>query len=51
LDLIDRERLAAVYARDPSLPGFMAVQPSRAAPVGFLLGINWWLERSAATIR
>ena len=50
-DLIDRERLAAAYARDPRLPGFMAIQPSSTAPVAFLLDINRWLERSGVTIR
>jgi hypothetical protein len=49
-DLIDRGRLAAAYARDPRLTGFMAIQPSSTAPVGFLLDINWWLERSGVTI-
>ena len=50
-DLIDRERLTAAYARDPRLPGFMAIQPSITAPAGFLLDVNRWLERSAVTIR
>ena len=50
-DLIDRERLAAAYARDPRLPGFMAIQPSSTAPVGFLLDVNRWLARSGVTIR
>jgi asparagine synthase (glutamine-hydrolysing) len=50
-DLIDRERLTAAYARDPRLSGFMAIQPSSTAPVGFLLDINRWLESSGVTIR
>ena len=50
-DLIDRERLAAAYARDPRLSGFTAIQPSSTASVGFLLDINRWLERSGVTIR
>ncbi len=50
-DLIDRERLTEAYARDPRLPGFMAIQPSITAPTGFLLDINRWLERSGVTIR
>jgi asparagine synthase (glutamine-hydrolysing) len=44
-DLIDRQRLAAAYAADPSLPGFMAIQPSASAPAAFLLDINEWLRR------
>ena len=50
-DLIDSERLAAAYARDPRLTGFMAIQPSSTAPVAFMLDINRWLERSRVTIR
>ena len=50
-DLIDRERLAAAYARDPRLPGFMAIAPSSTTPVAFLLDINRWLDRSGVTIR
>jgi asparagine synthase (glutamine-hydrolysing) len=50
-DLIDRERLAVAYERDPRLPGFMAIQPSSTAPIGFLLDVNRWLERSGVTIR
>jgi hypothetical protein len=33
------------------LTGFMAIQPSSTAPVGFLLDINRWLERSGVSIR
>jgi hypothetical protein len=29
----------------------MAIQPSSTAPVGFLLDVNRWLERSGVTIR
>jgi asparagine synthase (glutamine-hydrolysing) len=50
-DLIDRERLAAAYARDPRLPGCMSIRPSSAAPVAFLLDVNRWLERSGVAIR
>ena len=50
-DLIDSERLATAYARDPRLTGFMAIQPSSTASVAFLLDINRWLERSGVTIR
>jgi asparagine synthase (glutamine-hydrolysing) len=50
-DLIDREGLAAAYARDPRLPGLMAIQPSSTATVGFLLDVNRWLERSGVAIR
>ncbi len=50
-DLIDRELLAAAYARDPRLPGFMAIAPSRTTPVAFLLDVNRWLARSGVTIR
>jgi asparagine synthase (glutamine-hydrolysing) len=50
-DLIDRGQLAAAYARDPRLNGFMAIQPSTTSPVGFLLDINRWLERSGVSIR
>jgi asparagine synthase (glutamine-hydrolysing) len=49
-DLIDRERLAAAYARDPQLPGFMSIRPSSTSSVGFLLDINRWLDRSGVTI-
>jgi asparagine synthase (glutamine-hydrolysing) len=50
-DLIDSERLATAYARDPRPSGFMAIQPSSTATVAFLLDINRWLERSGVTIR
>jgi asparagine synthase (glutamine-hydrolysing) len=50
-NLIDSERLATAYARDPRLTGFMAIQPSSTASVAFLLDINRWLERSGVTIR
>jgi asparagine synthase (glutamine-hydrolysing) len=44
-DLIDRQKLAAAYAADPSLPGLMAIQPSAPAPAAFLLDVNEWLRR------
>jgi len=50
-DLIDRNQLADVYARDPRLPGFMAIAPSSTTPVAFLLDLNRWLDRSGVTIR
>ena len=50
-DLIDQEQLAAAYARDPRLRGFMAIQPSSTSAAGFLLDINRWLERSGVTLR
>ncbi|HEX7163999.1 MAG TPA: asparagine synthase (glutamine-hydrolyzing) [Trebonia sp.] len=49
--LISHQRLAEAYARDPRLPGAMAVRPSSTAPVAFLLDINRWLESSGVTIR
>jgi hypothetical protein len=50
-DLIDRDRLAAAYERDPRLPGFMAIPPSSTAPLAFLLDVNRWLEHSGVAIR
>ena len=49
--LISHQRLAEAYARDPRLPGAMAVRPSSTAPGAFLLDINRWLESSGVTIR
>jgi asparagine synthase (glutamine-hydrolysing) len=44
-DLVDRPKLAAAFAADPGLPGFMAIQPSGPAPAAFLLDVNEWLRR------
>ena len=49
--LVDRERLASAYARDPRLPGTMSIQPSPMAPAAFLLDVNRWLSQSGVTIR
>jgi asparagine synthase (glutamine-hydrolysing) len=49
--LISRERLAASYARDPLLPGTMAIRPSSTTPAAFLLDVNRWLAQSGVTIR
>ena len=43
--VVDHARLAAAYADNPGLPGFMAVQPSSTAPAAFLLDVNEWLHR------
>jgi asparagine synthase (glutamine-hydrolysing) len=48
--VVDHARLAAAYAENPSLPGFMAVQPSSTAPAAFLLDINEWLQRYSVRI-
>ncbi|HUZ24117.1 MAG TPA: asparagine synthase (glutamine-hydrolyzing) [Streptosporangiaceae bacterium] len=49
--LVDHARLAAAYAENPGLPGFMAVQPSSTAPAAFLLDINEWLRQYDIRIR
>lgn len=49
--LVNRERLASAYARDPRLPGTMGIQPSSMAPAAFLLDVNRWLSQSGVTIR
>jgi asparagine synthase (glutamine-hydrolysing) len=49
--LVNRERLASAYARDPRLPGTMSIQPSSMAPAAFLLDVNRWLSQSGVTIR
>jgi asparagine synthase (glutamine-hydrolysing) len=49
--VVSRDRLADAYARDPRLPGTMAVRPSSTAPAAFLLDTNRWLESSGVTIR
>jgi asparagine synthase (glutamine-hydrolysing) len=50
-DLVSRDRLLTAYARDPRLPGFMAIQPSSTAPAAFLLDVNQWLAQYRVTIR
>jgi asparagine synthase (glutamine-hydrolysing) len=49
--LVSREKLTAVYAENPLLPGTMGIGPSRMAPAAFLLDVNRWLERSGVRIR
>jgi asparagine synthase (glutamine-hydrolysing) len=43
--LVSHGNLAAAYAADPTLTGYMAVKPSSAASAAFLLDINEWLRR------
>jgi asparagine synthase (glutamine-hydrolysing) len=43
--LVDRARLAAAFAADPTLPETMTIRPNAMAPVAFLLDVNEWLRR------
>jgi asparagine synthase (glutamine-hydrolysing) len=43
--LVSHGKLAAAYAADPALTGYMAVKPSSTASAAFLLDINEWLRR------
>ena len=43
--LVSHSKLAASYAADPTLAGYMAIKPSSTAPAVFLLDINEWLRR------
>jgi asparagine synthase (glutamine-hydrolysing) len=42
-DLFDRDRLAAAFAADPTLPRLLGLQPSPWAPLAYLLDVNAWL--------
>jgi asparagine synthase (glutamine-hydrolysing) len=48
--LIDRRKLAEAFAGDPSLAGFMGMQPSPWAPAAFLLDVNAWLTEYQVTL-
>jgi asparagine synthase (glutamine-hydrolysing) len=43
--LVSHGKLAAAYAADPALAGYMAIKPSGTASAAFLLDINEWLRR------
>jgi asparagine synthase (glutamine-hydrolysing) len=43
--LVSHGKLAAAYAADPALTGYMAIKPSSTASAAFLLDINEWLRR------
>jgi asparagine synthase (glutamine-hydrolysing) len=50
-ELVSRDRLTEAYARDPLLPGAMAIRPSATTSAALLLDINRWLAKSGVTIR
>jgi len=43
--LLSHGKLADAYAADPTLAGYMALQPSSTTSTAFVLDINEWLRR------